>query len=304
MRFPLSIDRPVICAIMKLEQPYVIEWTAWHKLHGFDLMIADNCVAGPQTAVLLALRDAGWIQLVDWRHDSQQPQRRAYSHLYWRALLQGYRYLGFLDADEFLEPLDGPPWSGAELVRSLLSRRGVRSVAFRWANFGSDGRKAYDDELVTVRFPRRGRHDASTARWKKAFARVASGLPKAVRNPKEFIAHPHGFPIGQRRTLVDGMTLDRHPAAMPMEWKVGWIRHYAVKSRQELLNKHVRGGGFTPASEAPSLEEYIATRDQNDILDPLDDAAIEVLRAKVAEIVRSLDPAILAQTRPLFQRFD
>ncbi|MET3520877.1 hypothetical protein [Mesorhizobium abyssinicae] len=123
-----------------------------------------------------------------------------------------------------------------------------------------------------------------------------------MRSPTLFMAHPHGFPIGQRRTLVDGITLDRHQAAMPMEWKLGWIRHYAVKSRQELLSKHARGGGFTPASEAPSLEEYIASRDQNDILDPLDEAAIEALRAKVAEIVRSLDPAILEQTRPLFEQ--
>ena len=302
MRLPFSLDRPLIGAIMKLEQPYVIEWTAWHKLHGFDLMIADNCAAGPQTAVLSALRDAGWIDLVDWRHDTRQPQRRAYSHLYWRALLRGYRYLGFLDADEFLEPLEGPRWGGAELVRSQLSRRGVRSVAFRWVNFGSDGKQAYEDELVTVRFARRGRHDTATARWKKSFARVASVLPKAMRNPRQFMAHPHGFPIGLSRTLVDGMTLDRHPAAMPMEWKVGWIRHYAVKSMQELRDKHARGGGFTPTAEAPSLKEYADTRDQNDIFDPLDDAMITTLRAKVEEIVRSLDPAILRQTRPLFLR--
>ncbi|MER9406234.1 glycosyltransferase family 92 protein [Mesorhizobium caraganae] len=300
MRIPFSVKRPVICAIMKLEQPYVIEWVAWHKLHGFDLMIANNCTAGPQTAVLSALRDAGWIRLVDWRHDTVLPQRRAYSYLYWQALLHGYRYLGFMDADEFLEPLDGPPWSGAELVRSLLSRPGVRSVAFRWVNFGSDGKEAYDDELVTVRFQRRGTHDAPTARWKKSFARVSSVLRKALRDPKQFMPHPHGFRISLRRTLVDGMTLDKHPAAMPMEWKTGWIRHYAVKSKQELADKHARGGGFTPASEAPSLEEYRASRDQNDILDPLDDATVAALRAKVAEIVGSLDPAVIDQTRPLF----
>ncbi len=299
MRFPFSNKTPVICAMMKLEQPYVIEWIAWHKLHGFDLMIADNCTAGPQTAVLSALRDAGWIQLVDWRHDPLQPQRRAYSYLYWRVLLQGYRYMGFLDADEFFEPLDGPPWSGAELIRSALSRKGVHSVAFRWVNFGSNGRDFYEDELVTVRFSRRGGHDVSTARWKKAFARVISVLPKAVRNPRLFIAHPHGFPIGRRKTMIDGMTLDRHEAAMPMEWKVGWIRHYAVKSRHELAEKIGRGTGFTPANEAPSLEEYRATRDQNDILDPLQPEMVEALREKVAEIVSSLDPAIRDQTRPV-----
>ncbi len=300
MRFPLSVDRPVICAIMKQEQPYVIEWIAWHKLHGFDIMIADNCTAGPQTAVLSALRDVGWIRLVDWRHDPHQPQRRAYSYLYWQALLHGYRYLGFIDADEFFEPLEGPPWGGAQLVRSLLRRPSVRSAAFRWVNFGSDGQEVYDDELVTVRFQRRGRHDASTARWKKSFARVASVLPKALRNPKLFMAHGHGFPIGLHKTLVDGMTLDKHPAAMPLEWKVGWIRHYAVKSRQELRDKIGRGAAFTPASEAQGAEDYAATRDQNDIPDPLDEAKVGALRAKMAEITRSLDPAVVKLTRPLF----
>ena len=301
MRFPFSVSTPLICAIMKLEQPYVIEWVAWHRLHGFDLMIADNCNVGPQTAVLVALRDAGWIQLIDWRHDRLQPQRRAYAYLYWQALLKGYRYLGFLDADEFFEPLDGPPWSGAELVRSLLTRRGVRSVAFRWANFGSDGRLVYEDELVTVRFRRRGKHDASTARWKKSFARVAWVLPKAVKRPKSFMAHGHGFPIRKRKTLVDGMTLDRHAAAMPMEWKVGWIRHYAVKSKQELRDKIKRGAAFTPESEAPGIDEYAATRDQNDILAPLDEVTVRALREKVAEIVSSLDPSVINQTHPLLR---
>jgi hypothetical protein len=72
----------------------------------------------------------------------------------------------------------------------------------------------------------------------------------------------------------------------------------------ELRDKHARGGSFTPAAEAPSLKEYIDTRDQNDILDPLDVATVAALRAKVEEIVRSLDPAILSQTRPLFLRQD
>jgi hypothetical protein len=300
MRFPFSVDRPVICAIMKLEQPYVIEWVAWHKLHGFDLMIADNCTAGPQTALLQGLRDSGWIRLADWRHDAVLPQQRAYSHLYWQALLHGYRYLGFMDADEFLEPLEGPPWSGAEMVRSQLRRPGVRSVAFRWVNFGSNGKESYEDELVTVRFQRRGSHDAPTARWKKSFARVSSVLRKALRQPKLVTPHPHGFRISLRRTLVDGMTLDTHPAAMPMPWKVGWIRHYAVKSRQELIGKHARGGGYTPSAEAPTLNEYMLSRDQNDIFDPLDDATVATLRAKVAEIKATLDPAVIAQARPLF----
>ncbi|ESZ70032.1 hypothetical protein X727_16200 [Mesorhizobium sp. L103C119B0] len=73
-----------------------------------------------------------------------------------------------------------------------------------------------------------------------------------------------------------------------------------MKSRQELADKHARGGGFTPLSEAPSLDEYRVSRDQNDIIDPLDDATVGALRAKVSEIVRSLDPAVIAQTRPLF----
>ncbi len=283
---------------MKLEQPYVIEWVAWHKLHGFELMIADNCTAGPQTAVLSALRDAGWIDLVDWRHDRKEPQRRAYSYLYWRALLNGYRYLGFLDADELLEPLDGPSWGGAALVSSLLKRPNVRSVAFRWVNFGSNGREIFEDELMSVRFPRRGRHDTATARWKKSFARVTAVLPKALRDPKTFMPHPHGFPIGLKRTLVDGITLDKHPSFMPMEWKVGWIRHYAVKSRQELRDKIARGGAYTPLAEGPRFEEYAASRDQNDFLTPLDASTVATLRAKVAEIKATIDPAVLALAKP------
>src|SRR3954469_22137355 len=92
-------------AVMKGEQPYITEWVAWHRWLGFDIVIADNGGGDDQTALLLKLEALGEITRIDVRHITWAPQMLAYHAIFRRARRAGVRHLGFLDADEFFEPL-------------------------------------------------------------------------------------------------------------------------------------------------------------------------------------------------------
>lgn len=276
MKLPFSKTTPVIGAIMKMEERYILEWVAWHKLHGFDIIIADNCNGGPQTELLQKLERDGSISLIDFRHRTSQPQMPAYCRIYWRSLALGYRYIGFLDADEFFEPLEAPPWSGASVVRSHLKR--YLAVRYRWALFGSDGALTYDSELVVKRFEKRGLPDHQTNRTAKSFFRTYAVLYSAIRNPTRFLTQPHSPPISSKRTMLDG----KSARDVSAKWVGGRIRHYAVKSREELLSKlEKRGDAFSVS--ARDAGEYAADVDLNDEFDPLTDSTISDLRRKILD---------------------
>jgi len=49
------MTRVAIGAIMKQEAPYILEWVAYHKALGFELIIADNGGADDTTKILTAL---------------------------------------------------------------------------------------------------------------------------------------------------------------------------------------------------------------------------------------------------------
>ncbi len=72
-----------ICTIMKQEEPYILEWVAYHRKLGFDLVIADNGGNDRTTDLLSALDRAGLIKRLDFRWCRSRPQLPAY-----RALLR------------------------------------------------------------------------------------------------------------------------------------------------------------------------------------------------------------------------
>ena len=100
-----AADSICIAAVMKQEQPYIVEWVAWHRLLGFDIMIADNGGNDGQSELLLNLANAGLISYIDARMFTRAPQVLAYYAMFRLARRTGVRYVGFLDADEFFEPL-------------------------------------------------------------------------------------------------------------------------------------------------------------------------------------------------------
>ena len=290
-----SRKTPLVAAIMKDEAPYIVEWVAWHKLQGFDLMVGDNCSEGPQTSLLKRLERIGLIAYVDCRNVRRPPQLPAYRKMLLRAFFLGYGIIGFLDADEFFEPLEGDSLGGAELVRATLGRKGIHACGYRWAIFGSNGHEHYSSEPVMLRFTRRTPPEETFASRAKSFASIAALLTKRphIRDGKLFlfgIISPHLFHLSRRRYAADGMSGVKYPPDETgvFDWKSARIRHYAVKSREECRRKSMRGDVLYEDNKYAS-DAYWRAYDLNDIEDPLPPDIQRALRDKIAEIERALE---------------
>lgn len=68
--------RVCIGAIMKQEGRYLLEWVAWHKFLGFELIVADNGGTDNQSDLLWRLQDAGMVTRLDVRRFTDRPQRK------------------------------------------------------------------------------------------------------------------------------------------------------------------------------------------------------------------------------------
>lgn len=114
----------VIGAIMKDEAPYIIEWAAYHRMLGFDLIIADNGGLDETSSILQSLHHSGYITRLDFRNYQYSPQIPAYRAIVRMARRRNIEIAGFLDADEFFTrhyPLvDLSPQDGAFISRLRL----------------------------------------------------------------------------------------------------------------------------------------------------------------------------------------
>lgn len=286
---PGSRKRPLIGAVMKGEEDYILEWVAWHRLQGFDLAIADNCTQGPQTKLLRALARAGLVRYLDLRRVPTSPQLVAYNRLFWFSLLNGYKHLGFLDTDEFFEPVSTEFADGAQMVVEMLNRPRVAAAGFHWCIFGSAGHLRMDDGLVVERFPMRAIETAPLHKYIKSFTNVRQLLPRAIRHPWHVVKSPHRAWVPKTRYLYDGRRESECREGTGI-WSTARIRHYAVKSREEFERKRQRGDTFYARPEdKPGYHEYWSDYDLNDVYEPVDDAVIGVVRDTIEKYRKRLD---------------
>ena len=115
--------------------------------------------------------------------------------------------VGYLDADEFFEPLGSNVFDGAALVRSVLRQSGVHACGFRWAVFGSKSDELDVTKSVLGRFSYRGACDHQHSATIKSFARTSALLRCLFRKgwPKfdAVMRKPHKFMVAERRYIVD-----------------------------------------------------------------------------------------------------
>ena len=145
--------------------------------------------------------------------------------------------LFLIDVDEFLRPQTDD--SVLPIAQRWLSDASVGAVALNWATYGSSHRTAAGEGLVIERFTRRAPKDFASNFHAKPFVRVASVA--APHNPHAVIlgsgryVRPTGADVAWDTARCDrGITVD-------VVWDALRVDHYAVKSREEFLNKRRRG---------------------------------------------------------------
>lgn len=282
-----------VAAIIKNEMEALLEWIAYHRVVGVSgFIIADNGSNDGSRAFLDGLERLGIVTVLDFPTiGEQKPQLPAYERIL-RSCSTDIDLLAFIDADEFLVPLD-PEKSLSSSLDEWFSDPSVSAVALNWANFGSNGELFAEEGLVTERFTQRAPQQFNANKNFKSIVRP---------NNASFFNNPHHAELRYGRYIDSlGNDLVSHPkhgngVSEEVIWNGVRVNHYVVKSLEEfLLGKHLRGSAAT--AKRVKHKAYFKAHDRNDETCLLAAALAPKVKAEMAAIQAQLD-ALPAEESP------
>jgi glycosyltransferase involved in cell wall biosynthesis len=229
---------------MKNEEPYVLEWVAFHRLIGFDrIVIYENDSTDGTAGLLEALSERGIIdEYIPWHSINASPQISAYQNAVVKCTTD---WLMFLDADEFLN------------IRSRVSVTAfleciapeTSCVGVNWRMFGSGGHKQYQEGLVLERFVRASAQSFSGNLHVKSFFRPS--LMKSV--------HIHAPEMAEGAALLASgapLEMPRRGIATVSDFSIAQVNHYFTKSYEEYLIKRKRGNANRRNEDPTKFKGY------------------------------------------------
>ncbi|EMG36770.1 hypothetical protein PCS_02466 [Desulfocurvibacter africanus PCS] len=217
-----------LCAIAKDEDRYLLEWIHYHILVGVErFIIYDNDSATPIAQTLAEYVKAGIVEVIPVSgKDRQIP---AYAHCL-REHGPRFRWIGFLDLDEFLVPKDT---RDARILLSDYEDHG--GLAVHWVMFGSSGHvtspPGLQIENYTLRFATNDFHVKSIVQP----AHVREAVNAHIFNYKSgsYCVNEDHLPVGSSIS---------YPTAKRVQ-----INHYWYRSQQDFAAKLQRGRADTEA---------------------------------------------------------
>lgn len=237
-----------VCAIAKDEGQYLKEWLDWHQNMGVEkFYFYDNGSSDRTREILQPYIEAGVLEYTFY--PGRKKQLAAYDDCLTRHRFDT-RWLAFIDIDEFIVPLKD------KSVPEFLERfEGFPAVEINWLIYGSNGLTDKSDRPVMERFTRHSvgnhilnRHVKSIVNPRRVYNMI--GCHEAARIDGK-AADSHGMPI--RKSFRD-----RTP-----QQDIIKINHYAVKSREEFVEKQNRGRAS--GKQRPVSDQYFRDYDLNDI---------------------------------------
>jgi glycosyltransferase involved in cell wall biosynthesis len=225
-----------ICAIIRDESRYILEWLAFHIIQGVSEFILFDDGSSDQTPELV--REAGRhadITLIPLGTDCE-----TFDHVQRKAYVRGSAYmygkvdfLAFIDADEFLYSKGGLSLP-AELKRFSGD---VSAIAINLRLFGSSGHSEYSPDLVISRFTRCTKPGHPGNLWVKTIARPERELK---------FDSVHTVDIGSGCYVHNDLVrFEKSPEHPGRGGHIGagnlQINHYMLKSFSEFKEKQARG---------------------------------------------------------------
>ena len=234
--------------IVKDEGSYLREWLEFHRLVGVEhIYLYDNGSSDNSEEVLSHFLGINYVTRIPWSSFVRDgsPQRLAYAH----ALSNfgpAWRWMAFIDADEFLFPTE------ADALPSVLSRyEHLPAVAVYWKMFGFSGHVTRPAGLVIENFTRRAPFPTEPG--------LKDGLLnfKSIIDPSKVkaVVTPHAMMLDNE--LIGAFT--EHDAFVSTSSRHSShartgqlsLNHYYTKSKEEFERKLSRGCGA-----GHSREEY------------------------------------------------
>ncbi|MEG4457132.1 FkbM family methyltransferase [Microcoleus sp. N9_A1] len=215
-----------VCAILKNEAPYLIEWLEFHKIAGVErfYLYDNNSTDNPLDVVRPYIQS----KEVVWHEWQIRPgQVQAYDHC-----LKTYRHesewMAFIDLDEFLVPTEQD-----DLKNLLEEFAEFPAVAVNWLIFGSSGHKNRPDGLQVENFSYRSEENLDVNRHVKAIVRPEATI--CATNPHNFLYLSGQLAVTENKESVEGSFSQTHSV------KKLRINHYMTRSLQESKEKMLRG---------------------------------------------------------------
>lgn len=228
-----------LCLFCRDRPEYVKEWVEYHLHIGIDkIYIYDNCEYDKSILYdsLVFYIQKGLVTIIPWRKDNKNSkQLRAYKDCLQRAYR--YRWLGFIDSDEFVVLLEE-----SKNIKDYLCRyEEFGGLGLYWLMFGSNNHKYRQESVI------------------KAYTQCCPNNP-ANLHIKSFvypigvldINSPHGCSTQrgtvnvekQRLTNFYGHTLKDKNKTKPIIDNVMRVNHYYTRSYQDFFeDKMSRSGG-------------------------------------------------------------
>lgn len=240
--------RLAVCAIAKNEGPYFKEWLDWHISQGVEkFYIYDNESTDCTRDVLAPYIESGVVEYI--YYPGYRRQIAAYDDCIDRHRFDT-RWLAFIDLDEFIVPL-----RDRSITEFLTGFEDSPVVEINWLIYGSGGAEKKSPAPVMERFRRHSipshrlnRHVKSIVNPRRVF--TMTGCHEAARIDG-VAADSHGDPITRNFR-------EREP-----QQDVIRINHYAVRSKEEFIEKQNRGRAS--GSQRTISMDYFNRYDLNDI---------------------------------------
>ena len=238
----------------------MLEWIAYHRAIGVEnFFIADNDSNDGTSEILEALAIHGIVQRMHFpTPEGGNVQMPAYTALLSR-ICGNCDVVAFIDADEYLLPMDGSS-SLTPLLQQLFSDQRVSALGLNWANFGSGGALFAEDGLVIDRFTKRAKIGFGVHHHIKTLVR-----PERVTG----FANPHFVYLSNGRYVdATGAEITTHPKhgkglSSNIVWTGARINHYATKSLEEFLIGKSRRGSATKKARVKH-KKYFTSHDRNE----------------------------------------
>ena len=273
---------------MKQEAPYILEWVAYHKALGFELIIADNGGNDDTSKILTALHKARICTRIDFRFKKTSPQIPAYRAIIRLAKIKKIDIIGFLDCDEFfaryLPVCKLTPKNGAEYIASEFARLQATQISYHWLIFGSQVNNPDITAPVLERFSHHSKIDENKKFIfeNKSFVCVKELFKWSnvfLLGPK--ILTPHLFHDARSNWYFDDEKVVSFDCKdQKTSYNNGTVLHYQLKTWAEFQNKKSRGRGDSGNSRYDVA--FFNKNDVNDINTEIDPEILIDLKTRIA----------------------
>ncbi|NEO52697.1 MAG: DUF563 domain-containing protein [Okeania sp. SIO3B5] len=283
-----------ICAIIKDELPYLLEWIAYHRVIGVDnFYIYDNGSTDGSTELLKRLDKLDVIDYIYWpRQGNQNSQVFAYWNAVHRAKEQT-DWIAFIDADEFILPHQHPD------IHSFLSNyNDVGGIAINWKLFGSSGNRYKLNGLLLERFSKCAEPNFHTHLLYKTIARINLIKGVSVHNCS-YVRDDCKYVYPDRTPVQLKGKVNHH-----INHSIIQINHYFTKSLEEWTLKRLRGmADQAPEKVRPECSFDMHDRNETEDLSIL--KYLEETKKEIRNLVTLADlSSIEAQTQETRNKYE